>query len=91
MRHLHQFKFCYQQELTFNKFVLGTTTNLSFMISPLGSVKKVKLHFKGKAFTKSGKTCLTKVLKGMTFPKPKGGGVVRVKQPLNFSKDFKRP
>ena len=91
MKHLHQFKFCYQQELAFNKFVLGTTTNLNFLISPLGSVKKVKLHFKGKAFTKSGKKCLTKVLKGMTFPKPKGGGVVRVKQPLNFSKDFKRP
>ena len=38
---LHHFKFCYQEELVFNKVILGTTTNLKFLISPFGKVKNI--------------------------------------------------
>ena len=85
--YLHQFKFCYQKELAFNRFVLGTTSNLNFTISALGKVKNIKLVFKGESFSQVGKSCLRQVLGSISFPKPKGGGVVHVRQPLNFSKD----
>jgi hypothetical protein len=84
-KYLPQFKFCYQQELTFGKRKKGGTVDLKFSINPFGKVNNILIGFKKKDFSSKGVGCMKKVLSMIPFPKPKGGGSVRVRQPLNFS------
>jgi pSer/pThr/pTyr-binding forkhead associated (FHA) protein len=81
--YLPQFRHCYQQELMGNEKVQGIV-DLKFRIGAMGRASAIKVLSKKSAFSTSGKGCMAKVLSIIDFPKPKGGGVVDVRQPLNF-------
>ncbi len=81
--YLPQFRHCYQKELESNEAAKGVI-DLHFRINADGSVSNINIRGKRAKFSASGTTCMGGVLKLIDFPKPKGGGVVDVKQPLNF-------
>ncbi len=83
--YLPQFKHCYQQELLVNESIQGVI-RLNFRISSSGRASNIGVvPNSGASFTGRGKGCMANVLRLIDFPKPKGGGVVDVSQPLNFS------
>lgn len=86
-RYLPQFRHCYQEELTNNSESIKGIVDLNFKIGATGSVKSMKITAKDKRFSKKGINCMKKVLSIITFPAPKGGGTVAVRQPLNFFSD----
>jgi hypothetical protein len=81
--YLPQFRHCYQQELVTASDIKGVI-DLDFQISQTGKVSKTSIKAKDARFSKKGVDCMAKVLGIIEFPKPKGGGVVDVRQPLNF-------
>ena len=81
--YIPQFRHCYQQELENNEAIQGVV-DLNFRIENNGSVSKVNIKVKSSSFSANGTSCMGNVLKLIDFPKPKGGGHVDVKQPLNF-------
>lgn len=81
--YLPQFRHCYQQELERSENAKGVV-DLQFRINQNGSVSNVDIASKAAKFSKAGSNCMANVLKVIPFPKPKGGGLVDVKQPLNF-------
>lgn len=83
--YIPQFRHCYQRELITNPSVAGIF-DIQFQINGKGSGINVGVLSKGKGFSKTGKNCLKRVVSLIKFPKPKGGGVVDVKQPMNFYK-----
>lgn len=78
-----EFRRCYQRELLKNSSVAGVF-DLSFKINAQGKGTSVYIKSHGESFSENGKTCLTRVVSLINFPKPKGGGQVDVKQPMNF-------
>ena len=82
--YIPQFRHCYQQELEFNSEKLKGVVDLQFTISTVGKASKIKVLAKRARFSKRGTNCMATVLKIIDFPKPKGGGIVDVRQPLNF-------
>ncbi|WP_417334909.1 FHA domain-containing protein [Halobacteriovorax marinus] len=82
--YLPQFKHCYQQELEYRNEHAKGVMDLHFRINSAGKAQRVRIKTKGSQFSNKGTNCMTGVLKLIQFPKPKGGGVVDVKQPLNF-------
>jgi hypothetical protein len=85
--YLSQFKFCYQGELLHNSEKVRGIVDLDFRINQEGKVIKFDLLSKDLNFSPKGRKCIEKVLSSIIFPKPKGGGVVDVRQPLNFFSD----
>jgi hypothetical protein len=83
--YLSQFKFCYQQELQENSDKIKGIIDLNFRIEADGKVTKVNIKSSQTIFSTKGIGCMTNILKMIEFPKPKGGGLVDVRQPLNFS------
>jgi hypothetical protein len=81
--YLPQFRHCYQQELVTMSDLKGVI-DLDFQIDPEGRVSKTAVKAKDARFSRKGVDCMSKVLGIIQFPKPKGGGVVDVRQPLNF-------
>lgn len=81
--YLPQFRHCYQQELERSENAKGVV-NLNFRIGKAGRVVKVNIKSKKSKFSKPGTNCMAGVLRLIDFPKPKGGGMVDVRQPLNF-------
>jgi pSer/pThr/pTyr-binding forkhead associated (FHA) protein len=88
--YLPQFRYCYQQELAFNSEDVKGIVELAFTINKNGHVSRANVNSKGGKFSKNGRNCMAKVLKVIEFPKPKGGGRVDVKQPLNFFSEKNR-
>lgn len=82
--YIPQFRHCYQQELITNSDKIKGVIDLNFTISPVGKVSKYNIKVKDVQFSKRGVGCMGQVLSLIDFPKPKGGGVVDVRQPLNF-------
>ncbi len=82
--HIPQFRHCYQQELAAHSDRVKGVVDLNFRIDKDGGVSNVDIRSKGAAFSPTGQGCMAKVLGLITFPRPKGGGVVDVRQPLNF-------
>lgn len=82
--YIPQFRHCYQQELIGNSDNIKGVIDLNFTISPVGKVSKYNIKVKDAQFSKKGVGCMGQVLSLIDFPKPKGGGVVDVRQPLNF-------
>lgn len=78
-----EFRRCYQRELIKNPSVAGVF-DLSFQINSSGKGINVDVKSNGDGFSSNGKTCLKRVVSLINFPKPKGGGRVDVKQPMNF-------
>ena len=81
--YIPQFRYCYQRELAKNDKVAGVF-DVSFKINSNG--RGVKTTTNAKGFTPAGVNCIKKVISMITFPRPKGGGSVDVKQPMNFYK-----
>jgi outer membrane biosynthesis protein TonB len=82
--YIPQFRHCYQQELIGNSDKIKGVIDLQFTISAVGKVSKYDIKVKDAQFSKKGVGCMGHVLSIIDFPKPKGGGVVDVRQPLNF-------
>lgn len=82
--YIPQFRHCYQQELIGNSDKIKGVIDLNFTISAEGKVSTHNIHAKDARFSKKGIGCMGQVLTLIDFPKPKGGGVVDVRQPLNF-------
>jgi len=71
-------------KLDLNSESVEGVRDLNFTIGRNGRVVKSKLNSRSK-FSASGKNCMIRVLQKIQFPKPKGGGIVDIRQPLNFS------
>ncbi|MFP5387058.1 MAG: AgmX/PglI C-terminal domain-containing protein [Bacteriovoracia bacterium] len=82
--YIPQFRHCYQQELIANSDKIKGVIDLNFTISATGKVSRYNIKVKDAHFSKKGVGCMGQVLSVIDFPKPKGGGVVDVRQPLNF-------
>ncbi len=82
--YIPQFRHCYQQELIGQDEKVKGVIDLNFTISASGKVAKYDIRVKDAQFSKKGTNCMGNVLNLIDFPKPKGGGVVDVRQPLNF-------
>ncbi len=82
--YIPQFRHCYQRDLKKNSKLKGVF-DLVFQIN--GSGRGVNTAIKvndSNSFSASGRGCLAKVIKLIQFPKPKGGGIVDVRQPMDF-------
>ena len=82
--YLPQFRHCYQKELEYHSDEISGVIDLRFRINGSGQATKVNIKTKNAQFSRKGTGCMASVLKLIDFPKPKGGGVVDVRQPLNF-------
>ena len=82
--YIPQFRHCYQQELIAHDEKIKGIIDLNFTIDANGKVAKYDIRVKDAQFSKKGTNCMGNVLSLIDFPKPKGGGVVDVRQPLNF-------
>jgi hypothetical protein len=82
--YIPQFRHCYQQELVGHSDKIKGIIDLNFTISSGGKVSKFQVQAKDAQFSAKGVGCMGQVLSLIEFPRPKGGGVVDVKQPLNF-------
>ena len=86
-QYLPQFRHCYQKELSFGGEGAGGVLDLNFTINGDGQVKKYNVETENGQFSTQGRNCVGEVLGMIDFPKPKGGGLVDVRQPLNFSSE----
>ena len=82
--YIPQFRHCYQQELVGQSDKVQGVIDLNFTIGSAGKVSKYNIKLKDAQFSNKGIGCMGQVLGLIDFPKPKGGGVVDVRQPLNF-------
>jgi hypothetical protein len=82
--YLAQFKFCYQQELQEQSEKIKGIVDLNFRIEGDGKVSTVNIKSAQTKFSNKGIGCMSNILRMIDFPKPKGGGLVDVRQPLNF-------
>lgn len=82
--YLPQFKFCYQQELQEHSEKIKGIVDLNFRIEGDGRVSVVNIKSQNAKFSDKGIACMGNILHMIDFPKPKGGGLVDVRQPLNF-------
>lgn len=82
-RQLETFRFCYQRELSRSPELAGKVT-VQFVIAPDGSVSRssVKSSSLGSAAVES---CLADRMRRLSFPAPRGGGIVMVSYPFIFS------
>ena len=78
-RNIEKISYCYEKQLLANPGLEGTV-NTQFFISPNGTVTTANAS--GVNGDVSG--CVAGVIKGIEFPKPKGGGGVQVNYPFNF-------
>jgi hypothetical protein len=85
--YLPQFKFCYQQELQENSEKIKGIIDLNFRIEGDGKVSTAHVKSTQTKFSQKGIGCMVNILHMINFPKPKGGGLVDVRQPLNFSSE----
>lgn len=84
LEHLSEFRYCYQSELDEKKSRdVSGVVNLNFDIGSNGSVSRANIT-SNSGITPAVKSCVASVLRDIEFPKPRGGGVVEVKQPMNF-------
>ncbi|MDD0853420.1 AgmX/PglI C-terminal domain-containing protein [Halobacteriovorax sp. GB3] len=88
--YLPQFHYCYQNELDTKQDLIKGVIDLKFRINGSGKVSNIDIASKKTAFSRKGVNCMAQVLKMIDFPRPKGGGIVDVKQPLNFQSERSR-
>lgn len=82
---LSRFRYCYQSELDGNdrpKEISGVIS-LNFNIGPQGRVQNTRVAGQN-SLPGQVRSCVAGVLAGIQFPEPRGGGLVEVKQPMNF-------
>ncbi len=84
MDHLPQFRSCYQRELEKAASNFSGVVPLDFVIGSTGAVTKAAVSNTDGDVPPQVIGCVLNVLRGIRFPQPLGGGVVEVKQPMNF-------
>jgi|GEM_PF-4592368 len=82
-QHRNEIRYCYEKELVKNPN-LGGKVDVKFTVSPTGSVASAAVA-SSTLNNASVESCITKKIKRWKFPQPKGGGIVVVKYPFNFS------
>jgi hypothetical protein len=82
-RHMNQIRYCYQRELTKNPS-LGGKVVIKFTIAKDGSVSQASTKTSTMK-NASVENCIVGRFMRMTFPEPKGGGIVIVSYPFLFS------
>ena len=82
-RHIKQFKYCYQRELTKDPSLGGKVT-VKFTITPKGEVSASQTKASS---LKNGavESCLNTTMMRLRFPEPTGGGIVIVSYPFLFA------
>ena len=78
-RNLQKITYCYEKELLAKSNLAGTVST-NFFITPSGSVASSV----GSGVDPEVANCVANVIKGIEFPKPKGGGGVQVNYPFTF-------
>jgi hypothetical protein len=78
-RNIQKITYCYEKELLAKPGLAGTVTT-TFLIMPNGTVASSD----GSGVDGSVSGCVAGVIKGIEFPKPKGGGSVKVNYPFIF-------
>jgi hypothetical protein len=78
-RNLNKIQYCYEKMLLAKPTLKGTVM-VQFFITPNGSVASAA----GSGVDPSVSSCVAEVIKGIEFPKPKGGGGVQVNYPFSF-------
>ena len=78
-RNIQKIQYCYEKELL-AKPTLAGTVSAQFFITPNGNVSSSN----GSGVDGSVSSCVANVIKGIEFPKPKGGGGVQVNYPFTF-------
>ncbi len=82
--YIPQFRHCYQKELARHSEKINGVIELNFTINQYGKSIKPDIRMKNAQFSSDGVNCMVGVLSVIDFPKPKGGGIVDVRQPLTF-------
>jgi hypothetical protein len=82
-KNLDKFLYCYQVELVEDPGLEGKVT-LNFTIAADGSVSKSKTY-KTTIDNAAVESCMNRQMMKLEFPEPKGGGIVIVKYPFEFS------
>lgn len=82
-KHRREIKFCYEQQLQKNKALAGQVT-MNFTISATGNVIAAKTK-KSTLNNTAVESCMASKIRRWVFPEPKGGGIVIVNYPFNFS------
>jgi hypothetical protein len=78
-RNIQKITYCYEKELLVKPQLSGTVQT-QFFITPDGNVASAT----GKGVDQNVADCVANVIKGIEFPKPKGGGGVQVNYPFTF-------
>ena len=84
MDHIPQFRHCYQRELDDSSGGFSGMVKMNFIIGASGSVTKAGVESADGSLKRSVRGCISGVIKGIKFPRPRGGGVVEVSQPFSF-------
>ncbi len=79
-RHINEVRYCYQKQLVKKPKLAGRVT-VAFTISPSGQVSHASIRSTTLKHKKA-EACITRAVKRWLFPKPRGGGVVRVIYPF---------
>ncbi len=78
-RNIQKIQYCYEKELL-AKSTLSGTVQTQFFITPNGNVASST----GSGVDPQVSSCVADVIRGIEFPKPKGGGGVQVNYPFTF-------
>jgi hypothetical protein len=78
-RNIQKIQYCYEKELLAKSNLAGTVST-QFFITPNGNVASSS----GSGVDPEVANCVANVIKGIEFPKPKGGGGVQVNYPFTF-------
>lgn len=81
--HIPQFRFCYQKVLDRSSKSFSGVITMDFIIGASGHVAKAGVTARS-SIPGEVKSCVVRVLRGIKFPQPLGGGIVEVNQPFNF-------
>ncbi|MBA2663258.1 MAG: TonB family protein [Bradymonadaceae bacterium] len=82
-QHRREITYCYESELQKDRTLAGRIT-VSFVVSPNGSVVSAMID-DSSLKSPAVERCLTERIRRWVFPEPKGGGIVKVRYPFNFS------
>jgi len=78
-KNIQKIQYCYEKELLAKPTLAGTVI-VQFFIAPSGKVKSST----GSGVDAELARCVATMIKGIEFPKPKGGGGVQVNYPFTF-------
>ncbi|HJN73183.1 MAG TPA: AgmX/PglI C-terminal domain-containing protein [Myxococcota bacterium] len=82
-RNLNRFRYCYQRELTKDP-TIGGKVSVKFTITREGEVSAAQTK-SSSVGNRAVESCLNSTMMKLTFPEPRGGGIVIVSYPFLFA------